>query len=142
MLARVRRLLVATLITLVVGGACAPAVPEADISKGQIRADLKEYAIALTSATVRPGQVTFIAHNVGSTAHDLIVLKTDLAADKIPLDGQSGTAKTDGRVDGVEEIPPGQNRNLRVDLPAGHYVVICNVPTHYQLGMRTELTVQ
>ena len=35
-----------------------------------------------------------------------------------------------------------RNGRVRIDLPAGHYVVICNVPTHYQLGMRTDLTVQ
>ena len=137
------RSLAAAITAVVLAAACAPAAaPEADITKGQIRADLKEYAVALTSTTVRAGQVTFIARNTGSSAHDLIVIKTDLAADKLPPDGQTGKAKTDGRVDGVEEIPPGQTRNLRIDLPAGHYVLICNVPTHYQLGMRTELTVQ
>lgn len=122
--------------------ACAPSVPQTDISKGQIRADLREWGITLTSTTVRSGQVTIIARNVGSVAHDLIVIKTDLAADKLPLDGQTQQARTDGRVNGIEEFPASQSRNLRLELPAGHYVVMCNVPTHYQLGMRTELTVQ
>jgi uncharacterized cupredoxin-like copper-binding protein len=122
--------------------ACAPAVPEADISKGQIRADMREHTIALTSNTVKAGTVTFIVRNIGTTAHDLIVLKTDAAADKLAVDQQTQKAKEDGRVGGVEEVPPGQTRNLRVDLQAGHYLVICNVPTHYQLGMRAELTVQ
>jgi uncharacterized cupredoxin-like copper-binding protein len=137
-----QRSLAAGITAILLAAACAPAAPEADITKGQIRADLKEYAVPLTSTTVRAGQVTFIARNTGTSAHDLIVIKTDLAADKLPLDGQTQKAKTDGRVDGVEEIPPGQTRNLRIDLPAGHYVVICNVPTHYGLGMRTDLTVQ
>ncbi len=130
------------LIALALTAACAAPVPEADISKGQIRADLKEYAIGLTSAEVRAGTVTFIARNAGSVAHDLIVLKTDLAADKIPIDGQTQKVKEDGRAGGVEEIAPGKSLNLRLDLPAGHYVVICNVPTHYQLGMRTEVAVK
>ena len=141
MLRWMRRILLAGLLPLLVAAACAPAAPEADITKGQIRADLKEYVVGLTSATVRAGQVTFIARNIGTSAHDLIVIKTDLAADKLPVDGPTQKARTDGRVDGVEEVPPGQNRNLRIDLPAGHYLVICNVPTHYQLGMRTELNV-
>jgi uncharacterized cupredoxin-like copper-binding protein len=136
------RSLAAAIAAVLLAAACAPAAPEADITKGQIRADLKEYVVPLTSTTVRAGQVTFIARNTGTSAHDLIVIKTELAADKLPLDGQTQKAKTDGRVDGVEEIPPGQTRNLRIDLPAGHYVVICNVPTHYGLGMRTDLTVQ
>ncbi len=136
------RSIAAVVMAFVALAACAPAAPEADISKGQIRGDLKDFSITLTSATVRPGQVTFIARNIGSSAHDLIVIKTDLAADKLAVDGQTQKAKVDGRVDGIEEIPPGQSRNLRVELPAGHYLVICNVPTHYQLGMRAELTVQ
>jgi uncharacterized cupredoxin-like copper-binding protein len=135
-------MLVPALALAWIAAACAPAAPEADITKGQIRADLKEYTLVLTSSTVRAGQVTFIGRNVGTTAHDLIVIKTDLAADKLAVDNQTQKAKEDGKSGGVEEIPPGQNRNLRVDLPAGHYVVICNVPTHYGLGMRTELTVQ
>ena len=137
-----QRSVAAAIAAVAFAAACSSAAPEADIAKGQIRADLKEYAVALTSTTVRAGQVTFIARNTGTSAHDLIVIKTELAADKLPLDGQTQKAKTDGRVDGVEEIPPGQTRNLRIDLPAGHYVVICNVPTHYGLGMRTDLTVQ
>ena len=122
--------------------ACAAPVPEADITKGQIRADMKEYSVGLTSTEVRAGTVTFIARNAGSVAHDLIVLKTDLAPDKIPVDTQTQKAKEDGRVGGVEEVAPGKNLNVRVELPAGAYVVICNVPTHYQLGMRTALTVK
>ncbi len=136
------RALIACLGTAAFLVACAPAVPEADVTKGQIGADLKEYTVGLTSSTVKAGTVTFIARNIGSSAHDLIVLRTDLAPDKIAIDAQTQKAKEDGRAGGVEEVPPGANRNLRIDLPAGHYVVICNVPTHYQLGMRAELTVQ
>lgn len=143
MLRRMSRALPLLFGAAIILASCAPAAPpEADASKGQIRADMKEYAIGLTSVTIRAGQVTFIARNIGSSAHDLIVIKTDLAPDKIVVNGQTQKASEDGRAGGVEEVPPGQNRNLRIDLPAGHYVVICNVPTHYQLGMRTELTVQ
>lgn len=127
---------------LAVVAACAAPVPEADVSKGQIRADMKEYTIALTSAEVRAGSVTFIARNAGTTAHDLIVIKSDIAPDKLAVDTQTQKAKENGRVGGVEEVAPGKNLNLRLDLPPGTYVVICNVPTHYQLGMRTTLVVK
>jgi uncharacterized cupredoxin-like copper-binding protein len=122
--------------------ACAAPVPEADITKGQIRADMREYSMGLTSAEVRAGTVTFIARNAGSTAHDLVVLRTDLAPDKLPVDTQTQKAREDGRVGGVDQVSPGKNANVRLELPAGSYVVICNVPTHYQLGMRSALTVK
>jgi len=136
------RVLSPLLPALAIAVACAAPVPEADITKGQIRADMREYSVGLTSAEVRAGTVTFIARNAGSTAHDLIVLKTDLAPDKIALDTQTQKAKEDGKVGGVDQVAPGKSQNLRVELPAGAYVVICNVPTHYQLGMRSALTVK
>lgn len=121
---------------------CAAAEPEVDITKGQIRADLREHTITLTSNEVRAGEVTFVIRNRGGQAHDLIVIKTDLAADKLLVDQQTQKASEEGRVDGVELINPGRSGNLRLALAPGHYVLICNVPTHYALGMRTELTVR
>lgn len=132
----------ATLLVVFVLTACAAPVPDADITKGQIRADMREYTMGLTATEVRAGSVTFIARNTGSTAHDLIVVKADLAPDKLPIDAQTQKAKEDGKVGGVEQVAPGQSRNLRLDLAAGQYVVICNVPTHYQLGMRAALVVK
>lgn len=133
-----RALTLAALLVL----ACAAPIPEADITKGQIRADMREYAMGLTATEVRAGTVTFIARNAGSTAHDLVVLKTDLAPDKLPVDTQTQKAKEDGKLGAVDQVSPGKSANLRLELPAGAYVVICNVPTHYQLGMRSALTVK
>lgn len=113
-----------------------------DITKGQIRADLREHAIVLTSNEVRAGEVTFVVRNRGGQAHDLIVIRTDAAADALPVDQQSQKATEQGRVGGVELINPGRSSNLRLTLEPGRYVLICNVPTHYQLGMRVELTVR
>jgi uncharacterized cupredoxin-like copper-binding protein len=134
----VRALTLAALVVL----ACAAPIPEADISKGQIRADMREYAMGLTASEVRAGSVTFIARNAGSIAHDLVVLKTDLAPDKLSIDAQTQKAKEDGKQGAVDQVSPGKSANLRLELPAGAYVVICNVPTHYQLGMRSALTVK
>ena len=69
-------------------------------------------------------------------------IKTDLPADKLPIDSAKQEAKDDGRVAGLDSIDPGSSQNLRIQLPPGHYVVICNVPTHYQFGMRADLTVE
>ena len=121
---------------------CAEAAPAADITKGEIAVELKEHVISMSAQEVRAGTVTFLVRNRGGVAHDFIVIKTDLAPDKLPLDAQAQKVKEDGRVGSVQEIPPGKNGNLRLDLQAGHYVIVCNVPTHYQLGMRTELTVR
>jgi uncharacterized cupredoxin-like copper-binding protein len=121
---------------------CAAAEPEVDITKGQIRADLREHNITLTSNEVRAGEVTFVVRNRGGQAHDLIVIKTDAAADALPVDQQTQKASEQGRVGGVELVNPGRSSNLKLTLAPGHYVLICNVATHYALGMRVELTVR
>jgi len=131
------------LVLAVLVAACGGAAePEVDITKGQIRADLREHTIVLTSNEVRAGEVTFVVRDRGGQAHDLIVIRTDAAAHALPVDQQTQKASEEGRVGGVELVNPGKSSNLKITLEPGHYVLICNVPTHYQLGMRTELTVR
>lgn len=122
-------------------GACESA-PTADLSKGEILVELREHTIKLSSPEVRAGQVTFLVRNRGGVAHDFIVLRTDSAHDKLPQDQQKAQAVEEGRVDGLKELPPGRSGQLRVDLAAGQYVLICNVATHYQLGMHLPFTVK
>ena len=43
---------------------------------------------------------------------------------------------------GVEDIAPGTGANLTVNLPAGTYAVVCNLPGHYGQGMHADLTVE
>lgn len=128
---------------MVLAAACGGAAePVLDITKGEIGVAEREHTLVLTSNEVRAGEVTFVVRNRGGQAHDLIVIRTDLAADALPVDQQTQKAREDGRVGGVELVNPGKSANLRVKLEPGRYVLICNVPTHYQLGMRTELTVR
>lgn len=129
-------------LALTLGAACAPAVPQVDVAQGQIRADLSDFSVTLTSGEVRAGQVTFVVRNVGSSAHNFVVIRTDAAPDKLAIDPRTQAASEDGRVGALEEpFAPGQTLNLRLDLGPGRYVLICNVPGHYQLGMRAGLTV-
>ena len=44
-------------------------------------------------------------------------------------------------VDEIEDIVPGATATLTVDLTAGTYLVVCNLPEHYELGMWAYLTV-
>jgi uncharacterized cupredoxin-like copper-binding protein len=44
-------------------------------------------------------------------------------------------------IDEIEDIQPNSTQKLEVDLEAGKYVLICNLPGHYQQGMHVGLTV-
>ena len=104
--------------------------------------DLKEYAITLSVPTVKAGTVKFGIRNNGTMVHDFDVYKTDLALDKLPVDGGTAKVKMDGLVKQMINISANRSTTISADLAAGRYVIICNVAGHYQLGMRAELQVQ
>jgi uncharacterized cupredoxin-like copper-binding protein len=109
-----------------------------------VGATLSEFMVTLANAKAAAGPITFQITNGGSTIHEFVVFRTDLAPDKLPLsaDGSEVDEKGAGLtpVDEVENIGAGAKASLSVDLPAGHYVLICNVPAHYKSGMRAEFT--
>jgi uncharacterized cupredoxin-like copper-binding protein len=111
-----------------------------------VDASESEFKIDLATNTSTAGPVTFHIKNAGTMVHEFVVLQTDLAADKLPVTSGAPEVDEDAdeltAVDEVEDIAVGASEDLTVDLKAGHYVVICNVPGHYQAGMRTELTVE
>jgi len=80
--------------------------------------------------------------NLGTMEHSFQVIKTDLAADKLPVDGASARAKEDGKVGEIPSIPAGKSASVTVELTPGKYVFICNVAGHYGLGMHTGFTVE
>jgi uncharacterized cupredoxin-like copper-binding protein len=38
-------------------------------------------------------------------------------------------------------MKPGTQKMLTIDLPTGHYAVVCNLPGHYAMGMHQDLWV-
>lgn len=123
---------------LLVAGACG-GTPEST-EQPTLTVELTDFAVTADPGTVKAGHVVFAVRNRASMIHDLVVIKTDLAPNALPMDG--GKAKEDGKAGGVANISVGVSRKLVLELPAGHYVLICNVPGHYQLGMRAALTVE
>jgi uncharacterized cupredoxin-like copper-binding protein len=127
--------------------ATSAAAPSAAAGGGAATIDAteSEYKIDLGATTAAAGQVTFHIKNGGTMVHEFVVMQTDLAANKLPI--ASGAPEVDEdasvlkAVNEVEDIAVGSTADLTVNLPAGHYVVICNVPGHYQSGMHTDLTV-
>jgi len=127
------------LLVLVTSCSQAPEALPADVN---VIVDMKEYTITLNTPTAKAGVVKFGIRNIGTMVHDFDLIKTDLAPDKLPIDLASAKAKTDGLVKQMINIAQGRVTTLEAQLEAGHYVIICNVAGHYQLGMRAELTVQ
>ena len=107
-------------------------------------ATVSEFKIALDTATLAVGQDTIAIRNGGTITHEFVVARTDLAADALPVGADGGVdeeATEVTHVDEVEDIAAGSTGSLTVSLPAGHYVVFCNLPGHYKGGMRAAIDV-
>jgi uncharacterized cupredoxin-like copper-binding protein len=110
---------------------------------------LTTYAITPDKSSVNSGQVTFHVHNDATDlTHEFVVFKTDLPADQLPLTSEGIVDEENSAVDPideVEDVAPGESKDLTVTLDPGHYALVCNVDStemHYQHGMHIDFTVK
>jgi uncharacterized cupredoxin-like copper-binding protein len=141
-----RNLALALVLAAAVGtSALAACGDDDDGGSNNVNATLKDFSIALDPASSTQGDVNFKIKNNGPSQHEFVVVQTDLDAAKLPYDDQSSTVKeeSDGvtSIDEREDINPGKSATLKVNLKPGHYVVFCNIPTHYRQGMYVNLTI-
>lgn len=132
----------AALMTLALVVVACNATAESAPSDSQVIAELADNKITVNVPSVKAGKTKIGVRNVGTMEHSFEVLKTDIAQDKLPVDGASAKAPEDGKVGEIKSIPAGKSSAVTVDLVPGKYVFICNIPSHYQLGMHTGFTVE
>jgi len=106
---------------------------------------LRDFSVQ-TSATLPSGSNKLAVHNSGATLHELEVFKVPAGVDPANIPVANSVADTNSVgmtvVDEVENIAPGTGSSLSVNLQPGTYVFMCNLPTHYGLGMHATVTVQ
>jgi uncharacterized cupredoxin-like copper-binding protein len=114
----------------------------------KVKTTEKDFSISLDKPSGKAGEITFSVKNDGPSVHEFVVFQTDLAPDKLPLTkdengidivDEEGAGVT--HIDEIEDIAVGSTQELKVTLAAGKYVLICNLPAHYQQGMHTAFTV-
>ena len=117
---------------------------------GGVRGGAMRLVTDLTS--VPPGTVSFVATNLGSTNHELVVLplpaneivgtralRDDSTIDEATSIGEASNSCGSGTGEG---IVPGASSWTTVTLAPGRYELVCNLPGHYAAGMYTQLTVR
>ena len=107
--------------------------------------------LSVDRATVPAGTVSFVATNIGSVDHELVVLPLpDGAApgsrgigsdNKVDETASLGEASNSGGAGAGEGITPGASGWVSVTLAPGRYELVCNIAGHYADGMYTVLTV-
>ncbi len=118
---------------------------QAVTTTGQV-IDVKEESFKLTFSqySAQAGPITFhIVNGADDMLHEFIIIQTDSPADELPTDEMTGRVKEEAVtiIAAAEDIPPSNSRNVTVNLAAGHYVIVCNLPGHYQQGMRVDFNV-
>jgi uncharacterized cupredoxin-like copper-binding protein len=107
---------------------------------------LEDFKVRRDAAVVPAGTVSFRIRNQGPTTHEVIVVRTDRAPGKLPLqpDGLTVNEEAPGIdfLDEVEGLDIDDRQTLTLHLAPGHYVLYCNLEGHYLGGMHAALTVR
>ena len=108
---------------------------------------LDEWAVKPERTRARPGTVTFVVRNEGEVAHGFVVMRTDIEKDELPrLPNEGGVDESGLDVVGrIDEIAPGETKELIVDVEEGQYLMIDNTvangESYYLNGMYNEFEV-
>ena len=88
------------------------------------------------------GVIGFQVQNAGAVAHEFKVIRSDVAADGLTLEG--GKANEGGLeiLATITEFQGGTTQTTALELTPGQYLLFCNIPAHYQLGMAVSVTVE
>lgn len=110
-------------------------------SGSDVAVTLKDFSVTPTPATFPSGDITFAIDNQGPSVHEFVIIRSDVAPDQLPVEnGLIPEDKVDV-VDEAEDIAPGTDTTLSVSLEPGSYVLVCNLPSHYEQGMHAAFTV-
>jgi len=112
-------------------------------------------SITVAPTSVPAGDVTFVVKNTGTIEHEMVVLKTDIPFDQLPVvDSNDPPVPVTSGADKVSEdasvgetgdpnLKPGDTRTFTIkNMVAGNYVLVCNLAKHYGMGMRAAFTVK
>jgi uncharacterized cupredoxin-like copper-binding protein len=138
-----RRIIGGLAALLLAACSSATAAPPTAAGPATVAVELKTYSVAPNPTTAKTGDITFNVTNAATDQqHEFVVIKSDLAADQLPV-GSDSVVEEDAVtvMDEVEELDPGKTGSVTVNLAAGQYILMCNRPGHYQAGMHTGFTV-
>jgi hypothetical protein len=113
------------------------------VPETMIDAIVREFSLVPAVTSGPAGPFAFDVDNRGpALAHEFKVVRTDLAHDALPIVGDQ-VDEADPAVTVVLALERFESGRFgRVTLEAGSYALICNIPTHYQMGMSAAFTVE
>ena len=112
-----------------------------DGAGADVAVTIKDFSLAVEPGTFAPGDITFGIQNEGPSAHEFVIIRSDLEPGALPVDNGLIPEDQVDLVDEAEDIAPATNTTLSVDLAVGSYVLVCNLPGHYEAGVYAGFTV-
>jgi hypothetical protein len=120
---------------------------------------LQEFSVTAQPGLVKAGKVTVAVKNGGSIIHELVIVRA-ASPQALPTVTKAGGERSVGAVDEealaevnlmgeAGDVPPGKTVTKTFALPAGTYVLFCNIDNksggttvnHFKKGMATTLVV-
>jgi len=118
-----------------------------------VKVILSEWIVKPKPKTVKAGKIKFVAKNIGSDVHELVIVKADDSA-ALPTD-ESGSVVEEqiviGEVGEIEDIESQSSKAKTFRLKPGTYVLFCNITeeeesgeleSHFKEGMYSTLIVK
>jgi len=106
----------------------------------------KDDSLKPSDSAIKAGKLKIKVENKGSTEHEFVVFRTALDETDLPLNAAGDRIDEEGK--GIthldpeaEDVPVGGSKTITIDLAAGRYVFVCNLPNHYGLGMHAVVNV-
>ena len=100
--------------------------------------------IDVAPRTIPAGEVTFEVTNASKDmVHEMVISPVRDESQPLPYDKSALKVDEDaaGHLGEVSELEPGKSGALRLTLKPGKYILYCNIPGHYALGMWTLIEV-
>jgi len=148
----------ATLALIAAAGLVAVALADPGATEDDVfEVRMLDGAVDLEAGSAAAGREVIEVTNTGSTEHEVVILRTEKAADELALGLHGVSIKYSGElVVGEDHIAlghkhrqgevlglrPGEPQRYQVELERGHYVVYCQTASHYLAGERAEFTVR
>ena len=100
--------------------------------------------LSVDQPTIKAGDTVFMVHNDAVTEeHEMVLVK--LKSPDATVHVVAGKHRVDEKhlksLGEVSELKPGADGQLRANLTAGSYLLLCNIKGHYEAGMHAMMTV-
>jgi uncharacterized cupredoxin-like copper-binding protein len=119
----------------------AAAATQAAAAAGSVEVTVTEWSLKPTQSSIAAGEVTFDVANGGAVPHEFVVIRTGADPTALPLAAGAADESSLDVVGRSDMIQGGISEQVTFTLTAGSYVLICNIPAHYGLGMSAAFTV-